>query len=213
MGWSGSNFVRVGGSTTWADDRDAQVEILASLHDTNDEDLATGIDACLNKNGANAATANISMGNNKLTNLAAPSAGGDAVNKTYADAVGPFGGAVAGDEFLARLTTTPTGWAVSSVDDKAIKIVSGTPGADGGNNAFSVVLNTAFNITGGSHSHGNGTLQVTVPQAATISGSAGTAFAAPGTYNVSGSTQTTTTHTHSPNFDIDYREFNIFTKQ
>lgn len=43
---------------------------MASRHDTHDLDLANGINACLHKGGQNSATANISMGGFKFTNVA-----------------------------------------------------------------------------------------------------------------------------------------------
>ena len=91
MTWSAGTFSRTGGSTAWGDDRDAATEIEAGLHDTHDEDLAQGINDCLHKGGQNAATADISMGSNKLTNLAAPTADNDAATKAYADGAAPSG--------------------------------------------------------------------------------------------------------------------------
>ncbi len=86
MAWNGSGtFARVSGSTTWADDRDASIEIEAGLHDTNDEDLATGINACLAKNGENAATSDLDLGSNKLTNVTDCTAAQDAATKNYVD--------------------------------------------------------------------------------------------------------------------------------
>ena len=143
MTWSAGTFSRTGGSTAWGDDRDAATEIEAGLHDTHDQDLAQGINDCLHKGGQNAATADISMGSNKLTNLATPTADNDAANKTYVDNSGPFGAAATGDEFLGRFATTPTGWTKSSVTNKAIRLNSGTPGADGGSNPFSTAFNSS----------------------------------------------------------------------
>lgn len=62
MGWDGAgNFTRTNGSqtgsTTWADARDAAVKITAAQHDTHDQDLADGIEACLTKNGESKPTA------------------------------------------------------------------------------------------------------------------------------------------------------------
>ena len=85
MAWSAGSFTRAGGSTNWGDDRDANTEILASLHDTHDQDLADGINSCLNKNGENTPTVDISWGSNKLTNLATPTADADAATKLYVD--------------------------------------------------------------------------------------------------------------------------------
>ena len=47
MGWSGDTFTRTNGTHTgtsvWQQDRDAGTKIVADRHDTNDNDLATGI--------------------------------------------------------------------------------------------------------------------------------------------------------------------------
>lgn len=55
MAWDGSgNFTR---TIDWTDDRDAATKILASRHDTNDNELTTGIGACLTKNNETKPTA------------------------------------------------------------------------------------------------------------------------------------------------------------
>lgn len=84
MPWNGSGaFQRTDGTrtgaTVWAQAKAAGVKITTSGHDTHDEDIATGLEACLNRNGENPVTANISWGNNKITSLAAGDASGDAV--------------------------------------------------------------------------------------------------------------------------------------
>lgn len=53
---------------------------MASRHDTHDLDLASGINACLHKGGQNSATANISMGGFKFTDLANGSVATDAAS-------------------------------------------------------------------------------------------------------------------------------------
>jgi hypothetical protein len=57
MAWSGGTFTRTNGvntgATTWATDAAAGVKIRSDRHDTHDQDLATGIDACINKDGSN----------------------------------------------------------------------------------------------------------------------------------------------------------------
>lgn len=53
---------------------------MASRHDTHDLDLANGINACLHKGGQNSATANISMGGFKFTDLANGSVATDAAS-------------------------------------------------------------------------------------------------------------------------------------
>lgn len=67
MGWNGSGtFTRTNGdntgSTTWQQDKADGDKILASRHDTHDQDLADGINSCLAKNGENSMTANLDMG-------------------------------------------------------------------------------------------------------------------------------------------------------
>ena len=62
MAWDGNGtFTRTNGVNTgsgaWAADKAAATNILASRHDTHDQDLATGIQACLTKNGESKPTA------------------------------------------------------------------------------------------------------------------------------------------------------------
>lgn len=70
MPWSGGSFSRTNGvntgSTLWADDRDAGTKIRADRHDTHDQDLADGINACLKKDGGNTVTGTIDFDGNKL---------------------------------------------------------------------------------------------------------------------------------------------------
>lgn len=81
MAWSGGTFIRTNGvytgSQVWQNDLSANIKIVASRHDTHDLDLANGINACLHKGGQNSATANISMGGFKFTNVADGSAATD----------------------------------------------------------------------------------------------------------------------------------------
>lgn len=63
MSWNGSGtFTRTNGvntgATLWAADRDATTKILATRHDTHDQDLATGLQACITKNNESKPTAN-----------------------------------------------------------------------------------------------------------------------------------------------------------
>lgn len=57
MAWAGGAFSRIGGTTHWVDDKNAAINIVASRHDTNDEDLAGGINACLTRDGTAKPTA------------------------------------------------------------------------------------------------------------------------------------------------------------
>ena len=49
MPWGSGSFNRYYGATGWTDDKNATTFILASRHDTHDQDLADGINACLTR--------------------------------------------------------------------------------------------------------------------------------------------------------------------
>jgi hypothetical protein len=84
MPWSAGLFTRTDGTrtgtTVWQQAKAALVGILASSHDAHDQDLATGINACLLKDGSNSLTGNLNAASNKITSLATGTVGTDAVN-------------------------------------------------------------------------------------------------------------------------------------
>ena len=92
MPWSGGAFTRTNGvntgSTLWVQDRDDGTKILATRHDTNDQDMADGISSTLEKSGSNAATGNLNIGSNRLTAVADGTAKTDAatVNQIVSNA-------------------------------------------------------------------------------------------------------------------------------
>ena len=92
MPWSAGSFTRTNGvhtgSTLWVQDRDAGTKILATRHDTHDQDLADGINATLEKSGSNAATGNLDIGSNRITLVADGTAKTDAatVNQIQSNA-------------------------------------------------------------------------------------------------------------------------------
>jgi hypothetical protein len=49
MPWSSGTFTRFYGASGWTDDKNNAVKILASRHDTHDQDLADGINSCLTR--------------------------------------------------------------------------------------------------------------------------------------------------------------------
>ena len=84
MGWSGGTHTRSDGVFTgtqiWQSNRDAGTKIVADRHDTHDQDLATGINQAINKDGSNAFTGAANLGSQKITSLADGTAHTDGVN-------------------------------------------------------------------------------------------------------------------------------------
>ena len=84
MGWSGGTYTRSDGVFTgtsiWQSNRDAGTKIVEDRHDTHDQDLATGINSCINKDGSNAMTGAMNMGSQKISSLADGTAHTDGVN-------------------------------------------------------------------------------------------------------------------------------------
>lgn len=69
MPWSAGSYTKGNAGTGgWAGDASAGIGIEAGRHDTQDNDFATGINQCLNKDGSNAATGNIDLGTHYLVN-------------------------------------------------------------------------------------------------------------------------------------------------
>lgn len=79
MAWSGGTYTKGNNGTGgWVGDASLGIGIEAGRHDTQDNDFATGINQCLNKDGSNAATGNLNIGAFKITNMATGTASGDA---------------------------------------------------------------------------------------------------------------------------------------
>jgi hypothetical protein len=93
MPWSGGAFTRTNGvntgSTLWAQDRDDGTKILATRHDTNDQDMADGINSTLEKSGSNAATGNLDIGSNRITLVADGTAKTDVATVNQIQSNGP----------------------------------------------------------------------------------------------------------------------------
>jgi len=62
-------------------------------------------------------------------------------------------GFASGDELVWRGSSPPPGWSVQAIDQKAIKIVSGSPGADGGGVDFDTVFDASRSVSGTVASH------------------------------------------------------------
>ena len=145
MGWSGDTFTRTNGTHTgtsvWQQDRDAGTKIVADRHDTNDNDLATGINTCITKDGQNAFTGSANLGSQRITALADGTAHTDGVNAgqiqdgglifqatdsgsadAYAIALSPAITAyVAGQEFNFKAGATSTGASTLNVNGVGVK--------------------------------------------------------------------------------------------
>jgi hypothetical protein len=93
MGWSGGNYSKGNAATGgWANDASLGIGIEASRHDTQDNDFATGINQCINKDGSNAFTGNPNLGGYIPTNLGAGTAAAPALcvnNDTNTGVFGP----------------------------------------------------------------------------------------------------------------------------
>lgn len=79
MAWSGGTFTRANGPTEWQDDAAASQGIEPGIHDAQDNDLATGINQCLNKDGSNSCTGNLNFNNNKPVGISAGTAATPAI--------------------------------------------------------------------------------------------------------------------------------------
>jgi hypothetical protein len=73
--WAAGSYTKGNSGTGgWTGDASLGIGIEAGRHDTQDNDFATGINQCLNKDGSNAATGNLNLGGFKYTNAAASTA-------------------------------------------------------------------------------------------------------------------------------------------
>ena len=80
MSWSGGNYTKGNVATGgWVGDASLGIGIEAGRHDTQDNDFATGINQCLNKDGSNAATGNLNLGGFIPTNLGSGTAAAVAI--------------------------------------------------------------------------------------------------------------------------------------
>jgi len=79
MAWAGGTFTRANGANEWVTDFNNGVGIEPARHDTQDNDLATGINQCLNKDGSNSMTGNLNLNNNIPTNIGAGTAAAPAL--------------------------------------------------------------------------------------------------------------------------------------
>jgi hypothetical protein len=71
MGWSGGSYSKGNAGTGgWAGDASSGIGIEAGRHDTQDNDFATGINQCINKDGSNSMTGPFNAGGQNVINAA-----------------------------------------------------------------------------------------------------------------------------------------------
>ncbi len=106
MGWSGSTFNRL---YSWVTDFQAGGDALyidAEKMDEEFDEFKEGLEALLLRDGSNSPSANIGWGNNKITNLGAPTASSDAAR--YNEVLLSLGKYATATFTLSSDTITPT---------------------------------------------------------------------------------------------------------
>jgi microcystin-dependent protein len=137
MPWSGSPGSQIfsrtngtnSGSNTWAQDSAGNIKITSLNHDTHDQDIASGISACLKRDGGNAMTASIPAGGNKFSNV------GDAVAlnqfaslKQVQNGTGIYVPTVGGTSNAITLTT---GWSIAGyVAGQTFRFIAASTNSD-----------------------------------------------------------------------------------
>ena len=114
--WNGlGQIVRTDGTRTgddvWEQARAANQDVAAAAHDAHDQGLADSIEKCLNRDGENTPTANISWGSFKLTSLGDGTAAADSANvEQVQDGRHVWGGTSGGtsNDYTITLTPAPT---------------------------------------------------------------------------------------------------------
>lgn len=127
MAWSGGTYTKGNNSTGgWTGDAAAGIGIEAGRHDTQDNDFATGINQCLNKDGSNAATGNLNIGSFRLTAVAAATARTDAAQAAQVqDGDYVWLGTTAGTATAQTASATPAITAYKAGQKFRMKIGSG----------------------------------------------------------------------------------------
>jgi len=122
MPWAAGSYTKGNSGTGgWTGDASLGIGIEAGRHDTQDNDFATGINQCINKDGSNAFTADPNLGGFKPTNIAAGTAaapalcvGGDVNTGVFGPAADTWAVATNGTERVRVDSTGRVGIGTSS---------------------------------------------------------------------------------------------------
>ena len=172
MAWSGGTFTRTNGvntgATTWATDAAAGVKIRSDRHDTHDQDLATGINQCINKDGSNTA-AQLNVDNLRLDGNTVSSTNTNGNIEFSPNGTGLVNIAAAGDLAIAgtpvtssaaeinagctgnisgSYTATATGMATSETGTVYYRVVGNIVHLELQTHITGVSTSTAFTLTG-----------------------------------------------------------------
>jgi hypothetical protein len=144
--WSGGSYTKGNNGTGgWAGDAALGIGIEAGRHDTQDNDFATGINQCINKDGSNAFTGNPNLGGYIPTNIGAGSAGAPAICPGNDVNTGMYS---AGADFLAfavngvrRFYSTGGHTAIESniASNFALSVINANTGA----NSYGLIIDQA----------------------------------------------------------------------
>jgi hypothetical protein len=112
MAWAAGSYTKGNNGTGgWVGDASLGIGIEAGRHDTQDNDFATGINQCINKDGSNAFTADPNLGGFKPTNIAAGTAAAPAL-------------CVGGDVNTGVFGPAADTWAVATNGTERVRVLS-----------------------------------------------------------------------------------------
>jgi microcystin-dependent protein len=188
MPWSAGSYTRWNTGNTppyWVGDASVGIKIEASRHDTQDADFEAGINACLNKDGSNAATGNLNIGGNKITNVGSATVSTDVPTYAQLLAIIPTGAITA-----YGAGSAPSGWLLcdgTAVNRTTYATLFG-------------IIGTTYGVGDGSTTFNIPNLQQKFPLGKAASGTGatlgGTGGAIDHTHTSAAHTHTVASHTH-----------------